>query len=596
VSCILVADDNSNIQKMVAAALKGEGIDVLAVANGEAAIRKIAEISPELVLADIFMPVRSGYEVCEFVKNDSRYMHTPVVLLVGAFDPLDDHEAQRVRADGVLKKPFVPAEPLINLVKSLLAKSANERLIPAGVASNQGRVAVEARVAGTQAAEARFVREPEGVADRTAEPDREMEDHPIRASHATLKNPVAEIPNPEDSSLTVTAQRDPSLGEPFWNEVTEAEGPQEESSEDLTDGHSWGKGPRISDFDDDDIVEAPSPRLPLVAIPDAKDATDRGRAKEAQALEPVEEFESAAPAFESEAAGAVPEIITSPSEPPAASQAQASGGYSAQPDSELEVQQSAGAVEAEASSAARSEVSADRSADLEATPQPSGEQLESESEASLSALFPSEEAGAGDQWPARSHASAPAEPVEIEPYGSAASEKPSVWMNEAPEASAGEPEQAAAPEQSPEQAGEQGRPAQPVESSYAGTQALEVVPDGSQFAQPLSAAPSEEPGPAESNFLSGWGSPVAAVPGSPADSRPTVSEQRVSEDHESGADRLTPAGASATAAPAAPGSEAPSPEMIEAIVSRILGELVSSDALRPVVQAAVNRELKRTED
>ena len=110
-SRILVADDNSNIQKMVALALKDEGIDVVAVGNGDAAMRKIPDLRPDLVLADIFMPVRNGYEVCEFVKNDSRYMNTPVVLLVGAFDPLDEDETQRVRADGVLKKPFVPPDP-----------------------------------------------------------------------------------------------------------------------------------------------------------------------------------------------------------------------------------------------------------------------------------------------------------------------------------------------------------------------------------------------------------------------------------------------------------------------------------------------------
>ena len=112
-SRILVADDNSNIQKMVALALKDEGIDVVAVGNGEAAMRKIPDLRPDLILADIFMPVRNGYEVCEFVKKDERFSHVPVILLVGAFDPLDEKEARRVGADGVLKKPFVPPDPLI---------------------------------------------------------------------------------------------------------------------------------------------------------------------------------------------------------------------------------------------------------------------------------------------------------------------------------------------------------------------------------------------------------------------------------------------------------------------------------------------------
>ncbi len=132
---ILVADDNSNIQKMVILALKDQGIDVVAVGNGEAAVRKLPEVSPDLILADIFMPVRNGYEVCEFVKQEPRFSHIPVILLVGAFDPLDEREAQRVGADGVLKKPFVPPDPLIALVKSVLAKAGVEHLAPVGVAA-----------------------------------------------------------------------------------------------------------------------------------------------------------------------------------------------------------------------------------------------------------------------------------------------------------------------------------------------------------------------------------------------------------------------------------------------------------------------------
>src|SRR5438270_3013950 len=56
-------------------------------------------------------------------KLRSRFL--PVILLVGAFDPLDEQEAQRVGADGVLKKPFVPPDPLISMVKSALMRAAN---------------------------------------------------------------------------------------------------------------------------------------------------------------------------------------------------------------------------------------------------------------------------------------------------------------------------------------------------------------------------------------------------------------------------------------------------------------------------------------
>jgi CheY-like chemotaxis protein len=120
---ILIADDNTNIQKMVSLAFEERGIDVVSVGNGETAVRKLPDVNPDLVLADVFMPVRNGYEVCEFVKKDTRYAHVPVILLVGAFDPLDEREARRVGADGVLKKPFVPPDPLIAMVMSALERN-----------------------------------------------------------------------------------------------------------------------------------------------------------------------------------------------------------------------------------------------------------------------------------------------------------------------------------------------------------------------------------------------------------------------------------------------------------------------------------------
>jgi CheY-like chemotaxis protein len=147
---ILVADDNSNIQKMVGLALKDQGIDVVAVGNGEAAVRKISDLKPDLVLADVFMPVRNGYEVCKFVKEDSSLAHIPVILLVGAFDPLDEQEAQRVGADGVLKKPFVPPDPLISMVKSALQRASAAR---SGAVTEKAAVpAMAGRASSTPAA------------------------------------------------------------------------------------------------------------------------------------------------------------------------------------------------------------------------------------------------------------------------------------------------------------------------------------------------------------------------------------------------------------------------------------------------------------
>jgi CheY-like chemotaxis protein len=118
---ILLADDSITIQKVVNLTFSDEGIDVISVGNGELAVRKLADTKPDLVLVDIFMPGRSGYEVCEYIKNNPQFSHIPVLLLVGAFEPFDQTEANRVKADGHLTKPF-ESRALVATVNKLLAQ------------------------------------------------------------------------------------------------------------------------------------------------------------------------------------------------------------------------------------------------------------------------------------------------------------------------------------------------------------------------------------------------------------------------------------------------------------------------------------------
>jgi len=124
VAKILVADDNSNIQKMAANALKDLGCEVVGFSNGESAVKKMGDVRPDLILADVFMPVRDGYELCDWVKKNEQFAHIPVFLLVGAFDPLDEQRVQVVKADGIIKKPFVPPDRLITVVQAMLERAA----------------------------------------------------------------------------------------------------------------------------------------------------------------------------------------------------------------------------------------------------------------------------------------------------------------------------------------------------------------------------------------------------------------------------------------------------------------------------------------
>jgi CheY-like chemotaxis protein len=120
---ILLADDSITIQKVIELTFSDEDFDVVTVGNGRLAIEKVQEVRPDVVLCDVIMPEKDGYEVCDFIKRSPQLGATPVLLLTGAFEPFDQERAARVGCDGFLAKPFEP-ETLIAKVKELLSKAA----------------------------------------------------------------------------------------------------------------------------------------------------------------------------------------------------------------------------------------------------------------------------------------------------------------------------------------------------------------------------------------------------------------------------------------------------------------------------------------
>jgi CheY-like chemotaxis protein len=107
----------------------GEDVQVVTVGDGEQAIARIPVERPDIVLADIGMPKRSGYDVSAFVKGRPDLSHIPVLLLAGAFEPVDDARAQQVKCDGVLVKPFEPQQVVARVRE--LVDSGKEKAMPA---------------------------------------------------------------------------------------------------------------------------------------------------------------------------------------------------------------------------------------------------------------------------------------------------------------------------------------------------------------------------------------------------------------------------------------------------------------------------------
>jgi DNA-binding response OmpR family regulator len=118
---LLLADDSVTIQRVIELTFADEDIAVTSVSDGQEAVRRIVADLPDIVLADVNLPRRDGYDVASFVKNDPELSQIPVLLLTGAFEPVDETRARLVRSDGVLSKPFDP-QVLIARVRELLGR------------------------------------------------------------------------------------------------------------------------------------------------------------------------------------------------------------------------------------------------------------------------------------------------------------------------------------------------------------------------------------------------------------------------------------------------------------------------------------------
>ncbi len=121
---ILLADDSVTAQNMGRKILADAGYDVVTVNNGSAALKRITEIKPDLIVLDVYMPGYSGLEVCQRLKDGAATAHIPVLLTVGKLEPFKLEEARRVKADAHIVKPFEASELLTAIMR------LEERMVP----------------------------------------------------------------------------------------------------------------------------------------------------------------------------------------------------------------------------------------------------------------------------------------------------------------------------------------------------------------------------------------------------------------------------------------------------------------------------------
>ena len=119
---ILIVDDEPHLRMLIHQSLEeleDEGVELLTAGDGEQALETIREEKPELVLLDVMMPKKNGFDVCHTVKNELGLAQTFVILLTAKGQEFDRQRGQEVGADLYMTKPFDP-DALLEKARSVL--------------------------------------------------------------------------------------------------------------------------------------------------------------------------------------------------------------------------------------------------------------------------------------------------------------------------------------------------------------------------------------------------------------------------------------------------------------------------------------------
>jgi CheY-like chemotaxis protein len=295
---ILFADDSMTAQNMGKKILSEAGYDVVAVSNGAAAVKKIAEQKPDIIILDVYMPGYSGLEVCEKVRGSLDTLKTPVLLTVGKMEPYKPEDANRVKADGVIIKPF-EASDLLAIIKKFeerIGSAPPPPLAQPSPAAEAGYQDEETVSAASTPAEAQASSKPSGqsmvevpdhMAGSAAFGDL-LSSEPPPTSHFAVNTPSAAF----ETSVIVPAP--PVLTEPAFSVAVSEPAPaaSEEVPIAMEDTAAVVKHEVQQE---EPIFAAPAEPTPEVVIPEIDAAPE-------VTVTPVE---------------AAPEVVSAPEQPPA---------------------------------------------------------------------------------------------------------------------------------------------------------------------------------------------------------------------------------------------------------------------------------------
>jgi DNA-binding response OmpR family regulator len=218
---ILLADDSVTAQNMGKKILSDAGYEVITVSNGSAALKKVNELLPEIVVLDVYMPGYSGLEVCKLLRENRQTAEIPILLTVGKLEPFKSEEALKARANAFIVKPFEATE-LLAVIRKIEEANAKAPASKAGKTSPPARAFAGSTADAPEAQEAGI--EEKGWKNRLAMPStKKAEPEPEEAAQEMGTGFRDLTPPAEDES---TLRRESA----FTADVREAHVPKTDSA------------------------------------------------------------------------------------------------------------------------------------------------------------------------------------------------------------------------------------------------------------------------------------------------------------------------------------------------------------------------------
>jgi CheY-like chemotaxis protein len=99
---------------------------VVSITDGATALRRLPDVNPDLLIADVYLPTKNGFDLARLMRSQEQYRHIPIIFAAGPADQFDEQDAKNAGADAILRKPF-EASALLGSVQELLERSAGLR-------------------------------------------------------------------------------------------------------------------------------------------------------------------------------------------------------------------------------------------------------------------------------------------------------------------------------------------------------------------------------------------------------------------------------------------------------------------------------------